>query len=64
MTAEVHDLAAARDSHAKRLREAGWESKERLGKTIWQCPSGWRCWYSEEMALDIETRQREGNGEE
>lgn len=55
MTAEVHNLAAARENHTARLREAGWTSKERLGKTIWAHPES-GCWYAEEMA-----RRREGN---
>lgn len=59
---EVHDLAAARESHTARLREAGWESKQRLRKRLWCDPAG-GCWYSEGMALEIENWRREGNGE-
>lgn len=50
MTAEVFDLAAAREDHANRLRVAGWQSKERLRKKIWRHPRT-GCWYSEEMAV-------------
>lgn len=60
---EVHDLAAVREEPTARLREAGWQSKERLGKTIWAHPdTGF--YYSEEMAVQIETRRREGEGEQ
>lgn len=63
MTAQVHDLAAARESHAERLEAAGWRSKERCGKRIWSHPqTGY--WYAEEMALEIAERRREGEGEE
>lgn len=64
MTAEVHDLAAARERHTARLEEAGWQSKERCGKRIW-CDPASGCWYAEEMALQIADRlRRECEGEE
>ena len=38
------------------LTEAGWESKERCGKTIWQSAEN-GFWYSQEMALVLLERQ-------
>ncbi len=38
-----------RSPEATRLVAAGWTSKERLGKTIWQSPQN-GFWYSQEMA--------------
>lgn len=62
MTAQVYDLSVAREDYTARLREAGWRDKERLGKCIWAHPET-GCWYSEEMALEMEAR-RKANGEE
>lgn len=63
MTDNVLDLNAARGrSHPKRLEEAGWQPKERLGRRIYQHPES-GCWYSPELALEMENRRREDEGE-
>lgn len=65
MAAEVKVLDTARGERTARLEEAGWSSKERLGRTIWAHPKS-GCWYSEAVALELEmeNRRREGEGEE
>jgi hypothetical protein len=37
---------------APRLQAAGWKTKERCGKTIWQSPEN-GFWYWQEMALQL-----------
>jgi hypothetical protein len=46
--APVADIRAA-DPQARKLLAAGWEPKERCGKTIWESPED-GFYYSQEMA--------------
>lgn len=59
MTAQVYDLAAAREDRTNHLREGVWQAKERLGKVVYQHPdTGY--WYSTTMAEQIARRESEG----
>ncbi len=44
------------DVQSRKLRAAGWKSKERCGKTIWQSPEN-VFWYSQDMAMHLQTEE-------
>lgn len=49
---ELPAIRTAPGAEALELEAAGWEPKERCGKTIWANPQT-GLWYSEEMALEL-----------